>query len=132
LFVHSSILQIVLTAAAALYLGRCRLALHRLSNQSWDDLVSRLTPGWQLSMAAEPSPSEVKGAETRAGRLAKLWNLCRNAQVLQEIADHAIRNFDLAHRPLAEQLHCDATRLRFHAMAALAQCALGRPVKNLA
>lgn len=61
---------------------------------------------------------------------AKLWNLCRNAQLMQEIADHALNNFDLADRAMAEQLHCDATFLRFWALAALAQYALGRPVKT--
>jgi hypothetical protein len=73
-------------------------------------------------MLIPPNP----GASGQSRRAAQLWSLSRNAQVLQEIADYALRNFDSADRVLAEQLHCDATYLRFWALATLARHALGR------
>jgi hypothetical protein len=63
---------------------------------------------------------------TKPLRAAQLRTLCRDAQVMQEIADYALRNFDSADRPLAEQMHCDATYLRFWALASLARYFLGK------
>jgi hypothetical protein len=123
---HSWILQIAFTAAATLYLGHCRLVLHRRSTQSWDQLLSRLTPEWQALSAAE-----AQGAAGRSERLARLRELGRNAQVLQEIAGHALYHLDsqdhALDRALAEQLHRDATQLRFRVLAALVQSVLAKP-----
>ena len=72
----------------------------------------------------------IPGMSQQPLRAAQLWSLSRNAQVMQEIADYALRNFDPifdpADRALAEQMHLDATYLRFWALAALARCALGK------
>jgi hypothetical protein len=128
--VHSWFLQISLNTAALLYLGHWRLTLHRRSKESWDELLSRLTAGWQYPVARKLS-ADSEDANGRAERLARLWELCRNACTLQQIADYALRNLDGPDPGPAEQLHCDATRLRFRALAALSLCALGRPVKSL-
>jgi hypothetical protein len=120
-YVHSWMLQIAATAAVVLYLGHWRLTLQQRRNQSWDDLVSQLHPAWPALLAPNP------GANSQFHRAAQLWSLSRNARVIQEIADHALRNFHSVDRALAEQMHCDATYLRFWALAALARYMLGRP-----
>jgi hypothetical protein len=140
LFVHSWVLQIAVTVSAAIYLGRWRLLLHQRRRQSWEALLSRLIPGWQAPAAGEPSAAQRDVTAERVSRSAKLWNLNRNAQTMQEIADYALRNFEFLNstighavdRSIAEELHRDATYLRFLALAELAQYALGRPAKTSA
>jgi hypothetical protein len=123
--VYSWVIQIVATAAVVLYLGHWRLMLQQRRNRSWDDLLSRLNPGWRM-----PIPPDLESSD-QPHRAAELRILCRNAQVMQEIADYALRNFDsnfdAGDRSLAEQMHCDATYLRFWALAALARNFLGKP-----
>jgi hypothetical protein len=119
--VHSWVIQIAATAAVVLYLSHWRLTLEQRRNQSWDNLLSRLNPGWHTLISPGPEASD------RPHRAEQLWTLCRIAQVMQEIADYALRHFDSADRTLAEQMHCDATYLRFRALASLARYALGRP-----
>jgi hypothetical protein len=123
--VYSWVFQIAATVAVVLYLGHWRFTHEQRRNQSWDDLLSRLNPGWHIHI---PLDTEAGSLPHRA---AQLWSLSRNAQVMQEIADYALRHFesnsDLADCTLAEQMHCDATYLRFWALAALARHALGKP-----
>jgi hypothetical protein len=116
------LLEIAATAAVVLYLSYGWIALQRRRNQSWEDLLSGLNPGWRLLVPPNPE------AIGRSHRAAQLRSLCRNAQVMQEIADYALRNFDSADRTLAEQMHCDATYLRLWAFAALVRHSLGRSV----
>jgi hypothetical protein len=123
-FVPSWILQFAFTAAAVLYLGRFRLTLHQRKKQSWDDLFSQLNSAWPAPIAFDLEPGNQPDCA------ARLWNLYRNAQVLQQIASYALADLDLADRERAQQLHRDATHLRFWALAALARYAIGRPVKT--
>jgi hypothetical protein len=126
-FVHSWIFQITAAAMVWVYLGRQCRALHQRNHQSWDDLLSRLIPDWRS--LCETSLAGSADAQLPPGRPAEIWALCRNAQALQAIADHALRNFALSDRSLAQQLHRDATVLRLRALAALARHAMGRPAK---
>jgi hypothetical protein len=133
--VHVWILQVIVLAAVVLYLGSWRILLHRQRTQSWDALLARLIPGWEQPTAVHPSG--VAGRE-RATVRAKLRLDARNAQTMQQIADYARRNFDGLSAALdaaldesIDNLHRDATFLRLHALASLALCTLGRPVKTL-
>jgi hypothetical protein len=133
-------LQIAATAAALLYLGYWRLTLQQRRTLSWEALHARLIPGWQASVPDEPAAGPGEGAAEPVHRSAKLLNLYRNARTMQEIADYALRNFEIpmpaiGHAPdrsLAEELHRDATCLRFRVLIELAQYALGRPAKAFA
>jgi hypothetical protein len=121
--VHSWVIQIAATAAVVLYLCYWRLTLQQRRNRSWDELLAQLNPGWRMFTLPIP------GMSRQPLRAGQLWSLSRNAQVMQQIADYALRNldsnFDPADRALAQQMHLDATYLRFWALAALARHALG-------
>lgn len=112
-------------AVAALYLVRCRAKVCQRNRQTWGALLARLTPGWNASAGATPAD-----AAQRMNVPEKLWSAYRNAKVMQEIAAYALRNFAKVDRKLVETLHRDATRIRFHALAALARYAFSRSDKN--
>ncbi|MGA7340148.1 MAG: hypothetical protein WBX18_06100 [Terracidiphilus sp.] len=111
------VLQTAAIAAVAVYLGRCRLAIDRRNRQSWDALLIKLTPEVNIRVSME---------ELRASPV-RLWTLYQNAQAMQEFADYALRNSKTVDRALVESLHCDATRARFWALAALARYAFAKP-----
>jgi hypothetical protein len=130
--VNSWLFQISATAAAVIYLGGWRFMLHLRRKQSWDGLWARLTPVSQAPASGKAAAAQDNATNEKLRPSAKLWSVYRNAQTMQEIADYALRNFEIADRTFAEQLHCDATQVRFRAMVALARIAIGRPVKTFA
>jgi hypothetical protein len=140
-FVQLFILQIVIAAGAVFYLGRSWWVLDRRRKASLDALLARLTPGWQAPTPGVPSRSLGKNAAARAGIPAKLWLLYRNAKTMQEIASFTLRNSPnldqapvanpgraILDRAVVEELHRDATYLRFRVLAELALYAFGRPI----
>jgi hypothetical protein len=110
---------------AALYLVRCRAKVCQRNRQTWGALLVRLSPGWNASAGAA-----LADAARGANMPEKLWSAYRNARVMQEIADFALRNFSQVDRKLVATLHQDATRIRFRALAALARYAFSRTDKN--
>jgi hypothetical protein len=132
--VHSWILQIAVTAAAVVYLGRWRFRLRQRRRRSLDELLARLIPGWQAPAAGESANAKAGPTLRQADNPARLRDLYRNAQTMQEIADYALRNIEALDRQsgrgidpaIVEELHRDATYLRFRALGELVRFGFGK------
>jgi len=120
-------LQIVAIVAIALYLVRWRNDVRRRNAQSWETLIARLRPEWsarELSdqfLWKEGLSATPQDAWQRMGGPRGLWVMYRNARVMLEMADYAVKNCDGVDRLLVETLHSDAMQIRVCVLMALAQ-----------
>lgn len=123
------VLQIAALAVVAIYLACWRTTLRRRNAQSWDSLIARLRPDWSarelsdqflwkegLSATPEETWTKMQGPHG-------LWVMYRNASVMLEMVDYAVRHSDNLDRVLTETLRSDAMQIRVCVLMALAQYA---------
>jgi hypothetical protein len=121
------LLQIVVIALVAAYLGRLRSRARRRNEQSWESLVARLRPDWSarelsdhflwkegLSATSEETWERIQGAHG-------IWAMYQNAGVMLEMASYAARNCASVDPELLAMLRSDAMQIRFCALLSLAQ-----------
>ena len=108
--------QVTIAAAVSIYLVRCRTQVVRRNRQSWDLLLARLSPAWNAYVVDPTLPAEA----------ARLYAIYRDAEVMQQIAHHALWRLSPSDRELAQCLHRDATVARYRAVLALVRYALNR------
>ncbi|HUA93770.1 MAG TPA: hypothetical protein VL991_14450 [Terracidiphilus sp.] len=113
--------QISGLAVVGAYLVRCRMEIHRRNQQTWEELLGKLSPGWSVAAFRE---------DFAAGP-QRLISIYRDAQVMQEIADYACRRLGRTNPALLQSVHRDATQARYRAIAALVRYALKRPRKSV-
>jgi hypothetical protein len=127
-----SLFQITAVVAIALYLIRWRATVRRRNAQSWDSLLSRLSPEWSARdlsdqfLWKEDLNATPEDAWRRMQGPKGLWIMYQNARVMLEMADYASRNSDSIDRVLVETLHSDAMQIRVCVLSALVQYAFSQ------
>jgi len=119
-----AIIQVAAVALIALYFVYWRLRAHRRSHQSWEAMLVRLHHGWNTGQLSEHFPWK-EGLNATPDETWKrihgargLWAMYRNAGVMLELADFAVRCTG-ADRALLETLRTDATQIRLFALQAM-------------
>jgi hypothetical protein len=107
-------LQIGGFALTAFYMSYRWSELRRRNRRSWQQIVSRLSPGWNGTSPVEPGDnSPLSGTN--------LWTVYRDTGVIMELADYAQchgRDFDVSS---VRELRFTALSLRFEVLRALAR-----------
>jgi hypothetical protein len=119
--------QIFSIGAVAVYLFRWRLGIRKRNADSWESLMARLRQDWSARELSEQflwkegltATPEVAWERMEGPR--GLWVMYQNAQVMQEMADFAVRNCSDVDRLLIETLRSDAMQIRLCVLMALAQ-----------
>jgi hypothetical protein len=119
--------QIFSIGAVAVYLFRWRLGIRKRNADSWESLMARLRQDWSARELSEQflwkegltATPEVAWERMEGPR--GLWVMYQNAQVMQEMADFAVRNCPDVDRLLIETLRSDAMQIRLCVLMALAQ-----------
>jgi len=125
----SMVFPIMFAAAAVVLLLRWRAQAKRCNAQTWDELVARLEPGWnagQLSQCIADQDSSVEERWERFHGARGLYVMFRNAQVMLDMANYAVRNCETVDRELVAALRSDALQIRVSVVVALAQYAMHR------
>ncbi len=124
-----ALLQIVILAGVAIFLGRWRAGMRRRNEATWDSLVARLRADWSardlsdhflwqegMNFTPEETWTRIQGAHG-------LWAMYQNASVMIEMADFASRTGACHDAELIATLHSDALQIRVCALMALGQYA---------
>jgi hypothetical protein len=100
--------------------------------QSWDSLLTRLSHEWSARVLSDQflwkeglstTPDEIwQRMEGPKG----LWVIFKNAGVMLEMADYAVRHSDGVDRLLLETLRSDAMQIRVCVLTALSQYAFSQ------
>jgi hypothetical protein len=126
------LLQIVVVAVIALYLGRWHGGHRRRNTQSWDSLLARLRPDWSARELSDNFlwKDEISATPDDAWRRMEgpkgLWVMYQNARVMLEMADYAAAHAGNVDRLLLETLRSDAMQIRLCVLMALAQYAFSQ------
>lgn len=110
-----------------LFLLRVRAQARRRATQSWDDLVSRLQPGWDANQLGNHLQDHDVTPEERWQQLSGARGLCvmySNAKVMLEMADYVARNSDAIDTNILAQPRSDAMQIRVSVVVALTQYAM--------
>jgi hypothetical protein len=124
-------------APIAIYFGYLRAKMHRRNRQSWESLIARLRPDWggrELSdhflwkEGLTASPDEIW--EHMHGTRG-LWTIFKNAGVMQEMAEFAVRNNPSIDPALIETLRNDAAQIRICAIKTISECAFSQASESI-
>ncbi len=121
------LVPIFFVVTAAMFLLRARAEARRRSEQTWDQLVARLEPGWNPVQLGRCLQVEEATPEERWERLRGARGLCvmyQNAGVMLEMADYAARNGSSIDHQILAELHSDALQIRVSVVLALTQYAM--------
>ena len=132
-----TLLQIAAFAVAAISLVHWRACVRRRADESWESLVARLQRGWSgreladyfLSKEGLSAPPDEIWERMHGAR--GLWAMYRNAGVMLEMADYAVRNSASLNPELLATFRSDALQIRVGALTALAQFALNKASDDL-
>ncbi len=113
-----TLLQITALVMLTAYICRSRIAMHRRNAQSWDSLLARLRPDWDVRELIDDSFTDQRPNASLKEKLKRilhahgLWTMFKNASVMMEMADFAARNSDLLDPELLAVLRKDAMQIR--------------------
>lgn len=121
------VFPILFAATAAMFLLRARSEARRRGTQTWDQLVSRLEPGWnpvQLGRCLEARDASPEERWERLRGARGLYVMYQNAKVMLDMADYAVRNGSSIDREMLAELRSDALQIRVSVVIALTQYAM--------
>lgn len=126
------LIQIAAVAAIGLYFARWYRENRRRSAQSWDSLIARIRPEWsgreisdrflwdgQIVATPDSAWQQMEGPKG-------LWVMYKNAQVMLEMADFALKNTADIDPVLLANLRSDAMQIKLCTLVALAQYAFSK------
>lgn len=125
------VLQITVVVAVAAYLYRWRVGVRRQNAQSWDSILARLRPDWNVATLRDlcVKTGWRNGSLRDKWRHIRdahgLWAMYQNAGVMLELAAYAARNSDAVDRELLAALHSDAMTIRVCVLKTIAEYAIG-------
>jgi len=123
-------IPIVLAALAVVFLIRARAEARRRDAQTWAELVARLEPGWNVEQLDECLDDQDCAPARRWEQFhgaRGLYVMFRNAGVMLEMAEYAIRNgCGSVDRGLLAELRSDAMQIRVSVVLALTQYAFSQ------
>jgi hypothetical protein len=127
-----TLLQFVVILGIAFYLYRWRAGVRRRSAQTWDSLLARLSPEWSARVLSDQflwkegldaAPEEIwQRMEGPKG----LWIIFKNAGVMLELADYAVRHTDSVDPVMIASLRSDAMQIRVCVLMAMSQYAFSQ------
>lgn len=123
------LLQVTVVLAAALYLVKCRSNMRRRHAESWDSLLTRLSPEWSARELSDQFlwKEGINGSPEDTWKQMRgpkgLWIMHQNARVMMDMADYAARNSESVDPLLIETLRSDAIQIRICVLVVLAQYA---------
>jgi hypothetical protein len=124
-----AILSIAAMAATTAYLVRWGAAQRRRNTQSWESIIARLRPDWNVGEAGDESfwNSGTREEKWQSIHGADgLWAMYENARVMLELGDYAARNSETVDRELLAALSSDALQIRVFVLNALARYAFSQ------
>lgn len=125
-----ALFQLIAVVAVGAYLCSRATELRSRNAQSWDVLVARLRPDWNVRELIDGSFSKQYCRATpqekwrRIHGASGLWTIYENARVMLELADYAARNSDSFDQDLLVTLRSEAMQVRVLVLTAFGRSAL--------
>lgn len=116
-----------LIGIAAACIVRWGMQVRRRNAQTWNALIARLQPDWNSSVWLDVIENSDGSPEERWQRVhgaSGLWIMYKNAKVMQEMADYAVRHNSGIDPSLLAELRSDALQIRMLVLYALTEYAL--------
>lgn len=121
--------QVLAITAATLIFLRWRAQVRRRNAQSWESLVARLQPDWNLRVLHESFVDTAATPQERWEQLQGARGLCamyRNANVMLDMVDYATRHGAAVDHETLAALRSDALHIRLFVAIALIQYAFSQ------
>lgn len=126
-----TLFQVLVGAIVSTYLCCSVVAMRHRSSRSWNMLVARLRPGWNVRGLIEDRFADCSSISTpcrnwnQLHRTHGLWDMFANAGVMLEMADYAAQNSDTFDRDVLTSLRRDAMQIRVLVLEVLGRYVVG-------